>query len=308
MKSSPGLVDYGLLVLLSAIFGASFMLIGVAVKDVPSLTIVAIRLGLAAGIFLFVAWLRGGAWPARRLWVLLALSALLGNALPFFLITWGQEKIDAGLAAILISVMPLLTLTLAHFLTEDEKLNRYKLAGVFLGLAGITYLFGFDKLASIGDEALRQYAIFGAALCYALNVIVMKSLTRLPPYATLAVILLLSFVMVLPFALLIEAPWTLRPSGASLIALLALGIVSTAGGNLLRFEIVRRQGAGFISQINYLIPIFGIVWAFLVLAEMPSPRAYPALGLILAGVALARLGSVRRREVPAPHNNPGYDP
>ncbi len=297
----PGVVDYCLLVLLSAIFGAAFMLNTVAVETIPPLTIVCARLGLAALILFVAAKVAGKKMPALggegalRLWLLILASAVTGNALPFFLITWGQQSVDAGLAAILTSVSPLLTLLLAHWLTLDEKLDRYKLIGVLFGFAGIVNLFGFDKLLSLGEDAVSQYAMVGAAFCYAVNTLIMKQLTGLPRYGTVAAVLFMAFVIMVPFSLVIDKPLTLIAGGgvsvASVLAVVLLGVFASAGGNLLRFKIVERQGASFLSQLNYIVPFFALFWAFVILAEVPPFAAYVSLGMILLGLAIARFGS-----------------
>jgi drug/metabolite transporter (DMT)-like permease len=297
--------DYGLLTLLSAIFGAAFVLNGLAVDTVPPLTAVCVRLGLAALLLFVVAKIAGKELPAMRgdgagrVWFFIFASAILGNALPFFLITWGQQRVDAGLAAILTSISPLLTLLLAHWFTQDEKLDRYKLIGVLFGFIGIVNLFGFDKLLSLGDEALSQYAMVGAALCYAVNSLVMKKLTGLPRYGTVASVLFIAFVIMIPFSLILDGPVALLNSGAvswiSILAIFLLAVFASAGGNLLRFKIVERQGASFLSQLNYIVPFFALFWAFVVLAEIPPVAAYVSLAMILIGLAIARLSSPNKQ-------------
>ncbi len=283
-------MDYALLVILAAIFGASFLFTKVSVQEIPPATLVAMRLAIAAVILYVAARMAGQALPALGpVWWPIAIAALFGSTLPFFLISWGQVKVDAGLSAILMATMPLITLVLAHFFTADEKLNVFKLAGFCLGLVGVAVLIGFDKLASLGDETIRQYALTAAACCYAINAIVTKQLIGLPRRATAAALMLAAFLMVLPFSLLVDAPWQLRPSLEVWGAVVVLGIGPTAIGTLMIFAIVKRQGAAFLSQINFLVPVFGVLWAVLFLAERLPANAIIALALILAGVAIARI-------------------
>ncbi len=292
----PKLSDYGLLTLIAVIFGGSFVLINLALVSIPAATIVAGRLGMAVIIFLAVMWAVGQSLPrSPRIWFNVTASAIFGNALPFFLITWGQKSVDAGLAAILFAVMPLMTIFLAHFFTVDEKLNRYKLLGFLFGLGGVVVLIGFDNLSAIGNQALGQFAILAGALCYAINVIILKSLAGLPRYGTLAAVLLVSFLLTLPLALLYDMPWQLQFTSSSLVALIILGIIATAFGNYLRFEIVDRQGATFLAQNNYMMPLFGVFWAWVILSEQPPLNALFAMVLILAGVAIARFGNKMSR-------------
>ncbi len=291
-KTAPSFTDYGLLVLIAAIFGGSFVLISQALVSIPVTSVVAGRPMLATIILLIVMRMYGQSLPrSLGVWRLIFASAVFGNALPFYLITWGQESVDAGLAAILIAIMPLMTVFIAHLFSADEKLNGYKLMGILLGFAGIIVLIGLDKLTSLGDQAVRQFALLFAALCYAINALIVKSMSRLPRYSAIAAVLLVSAVLVLPFALVLDRPWQLQVTSGSVVAVVVLGIIATAIGNLLRFEIADRQGATFLAQNNYLMPIFGVFWAWMILAQQPPANAIFALGLILGGVAMVQMGS-----------------
>jgi drug/metabolite transporter (DMT)-like permease len=292
---APGFADYGLLVLLAAIWGSSFMFIKLAVATLPAVPMTALRLILAALFMCVLARaLREKLPRGGRIWGVIGLSALVGNALPFTLIGWGQERIDAGVAAILMGVMPLTTAVLAHILTADEKLNVWKAVGVLLGFIGLVILIGPGTLARLGNDTLRQLAVAAAACCYGLNAVVTKRLIGLPRNGLVAAVLLASAAMMLPPCLLLESPWTLRPSALSLSAIAALAVVHTALGTLLLFALIRRQGASFFSQINFLVPLFGVLWGALILGERPSANAYAALALILAGIAVARHPSSMR--------------
>lgn len=289
-KSSSLAIDYALLVFLAAMFGASFMMTKIAVVDVPPATIAFVRIAIAA-LALFVAML----FVSQNLksvlphWKMISLAGLFGTALPFFLISWGQEKVDAGLTAILMAVMPLITLVLGHFFTADEKLNAFKIIGFCLGLLGVAVLIGFDKLASFGDETIRSYAIMLAACSYAVHAILSKFLTNLPRVAVSTAVLLSSTMMLLPISLYVDAPWTLSISAMSWWMLILLGLLPTGLGMVMLFAIIERQGAGFLSQINFLVPVFGVLWAIALINETLPPNALIALLIILAGVAIARI-------------------
>jgi len=293
MKSSPpGIADYGLLTLLAAVFGAAFMLIAVAVEAFPPLTVVALRQGLASGIFVIAMLVAGQRLPGfGKVWLYVLAVAVLGNALPFFLVAWGQEEVDAGLAAILTSSTPIMALLVGQVFSSEEKFTLPKFLGVALGFAGIVILFGVENLFSTEGEQIRKYALLAAAFSYSVNAFVLKSLAGLPRLSTIAAVMLVSFLVLVPFSLAIDQPFSLQPGLYPIIAVVVLGVLSTGLGNLLRFEIVGRQGALFLTQISYLIPAFGLFWAWLFLGEIPSLRAYAALALILAGIGIARFGS-----------------
>jgi drug/metabolite transporter (DMT)-like permease len=289
-KPNPGLVDYTLLVVLGAMFGIAFMWTKVAVDEVPPVTIAFSRIAIAAVLIHAVMVVTGQNLKSIAAhWKLILLVGLFGNVLPFSLVAWGQGRVDAGLTAILMAVMPLITLVLAHFFTQDEKLNAYRVVGFVLGLFGVAVLIGFDKLATLGEETIRQYAIMGAACCYGIHAILSKSLTGLPRRAVSSGVLIASSIALLPFSLFIDQPWTLSISGTSWLMLVLLGIFPTGIGTLMLFAIIQRQGAGFLSQINFLVPVFGVFWAILLLGETLPPNAILALVIILAGVAIARI-------------------
>jgi len=211
-------------------FGASFMMTKVAVVDVPPATIAISRIAIG-GVMLFFIMLMYKQTLRSLLphWKMIALAGFFGTALPFFLISWGQEKVDAGLTAILMAVMPLFTLVLAHFFTNDEKLNAFKVIGFCLGLLGVAVLIGFDKLASFGEDTIRSYAIMLAACSYAVHAILSKFLTELPRYAVSSAVLLVSVLILLPMVLYLDTPWalineTLPPNALAALIIILAGV------------------------------------------------------------------------------------
>lgn len=289
-KPAPGLLDYALLVILAAIFGLAFMWTKIAVEEVPPVTLAFSRILIGSAV-IYAAMLMAGETLAslKGYWLLIIFAGLVGNILPFSLVSWGQVKVDAGLTGIFMAVMPLITLVLAHFFTSDEKLNIYRVIGFMLGLLGVAVLIGFDKLATLGDETIRQYAIMGAACCYAIHAIISKSLTGLPRRAVSAAVLIASSIAMLPMSLYFDQPWALEISANSWLMLVLLGIFPTGIGTIMLFAIIQRQGAGFLSQINFIVPVFGIFWAILFLSETLPANALAALIIILIGVAIARI-------------------
>lgn len=288
------------------------MLIKLAIIDVPPATMTVARLLVAAAILFFFAMAYREKLAVRFKTVgLILLVGLFGNALPFTLIAWGEETVDAGLAAILMGIMPISTLLLAHFLTEEDSLSGRRLIGCFVGFAGLVVLVGPAVLLRLGEDGIRQLAILGAAVSYAINAIITKQLLDLPRRAIGAMVLLAGALVMVPFALAFEAPLALTPGAAPLIAIALLGIFPTAIATLVMFEVLQRQGAAFFGQVNFIVPIFGIVWAAVILGERLQPSAYAALVGVLVGIWIAR-GGIRpaahaemrspepKRETPAP--------
>jgi drug/metabolite transporter (DMT)-like permease len=177
------------------------------------------------------------------------------------LINWGEVLIDSGLAAILMSTVPLATILLAPAFVRDEPITAGKLLGVALGMAGVAVLIGPGALLGAQGELLGQIAVAAAALCYAVNGLVARQLPRMPVEVISAGTLLSATLAGLPLCLAVDRPWEIAPSALSLAALVGLGIVNTAGGYLLLFRLVVRAGAGFASLNNFLVPLFGVLWA-----------------------------------------------
>ncbi len=287
----PGGRDYALLCALGVIWGVSFTFIKIAVSTVPAVAMTISRLTLTvvlmAGVMLYM---RESLPRWGRIWLFISASAFLGNALPFLLIAWGEEKVDGALAAILMSPSPLAAALLAHVFTRDDKLNRYKLAGIALGVAGIAVLVGIDNLARLGSDLKYQLMILFAGCCYGANVVINRGLVGGSAFANVTAVIGVSVIMLVPLALL-PGTWNFKPSAASLAAMVTLAIVSTCIGTLMMLTLVKRQGPAFTAQVNFLVPVFGVISGALILGERPSPRAIAGLALILAGVWVARRGS-----------------
>ena len=300
-RQAPAAADYALLFLLGAIWGASFVFIKIAVEEIPPLTVTGVRLGLAAVLLAGAGMLAGQRWPRGwATWRLIALAALFGNVLPFTLITWGEEVIHSSTAAILMGGMPLLTIVIAHWVTEDERINAPKVAGVLLGLAGLLVLVGPTALAGLSEDLVRQLALVLAAACYAVNAVLTRRLMGLRRRILAASVISAAAAFVIPASLVLEAPLQVHAGWQSWGAVAMLGVAQTAIATLLMFAIIKRQGAGFFSQINLLVPLSGVVWSALILAERPGFNALAALGLILAGILVTRAGSgLTRSAVPA---------
>lgn len=291
---SPTWLDYGLLVGLSIIFGSSFIFTGISVRDIPPLTVVTLRLGVALVILYSMMRLSRQRLPAPgRIWIFIIAAALFGNALPFSLITWGQVTVEAGLTAIFMAVMPLATIFLAQFFTNDEKLNGWKIASVLCGLAGVVILMGPAALGAIGDDTIRQLAILIAAICYAINAIITRKLVAIPRLPMLSALMLASSCLMLPLCLLIDQPWGLLFPAPALASIFILAAGATAFATWLILIIIDRQGASFLSQINFMVPLVGVTLGTIFLAERLPVNAYIALGVILVAIALSRIGSKR---------------
>ena len=289
MTTMPTLRDYLALLALGAVWGGNFLLIKIGVATIPATSFAVLRLIIAAAVIAGLAVRAGESFVfPQKSWGAILLASISGNALPFILIGWGQQRVDAGIAAICMGVMPLATILLAHAFTFDEKLTVRKLIGVLFGFAGLIVLIGPKSLMGLGTQAVAEIAICLGAVCYGVNALATKALRGLPLIAVAAVTFALSAIIDLPFAIAWDHPWDLRPSWQSLLATFVLAALPTGLGTLGMFDLIRRLGVSFFSQINFIVPVFGVLWGTLLLGETPPVNALAALGLILAGIAVTR--------------------
>ncbi|KMO14387.1 DMT family transporter [Methylobacterium platani] len=294
--------EWGLLLVLSVLWGGSFFFVGVALRALPPLTLVVLRVGLAALILGLVLRVRGVPVPrGGRVWLAFLGAAFLNNAVPFCLIAWGQTHIASGLAAILNATTPLFGVLVAHVLTDDERLTGNRLAGVVAGLAGVAVMVGPSVLAGLGGEALAQGAVLLAALSYAFAGIYGRRFKRMgiPPLAAAAGQVTAASVLLLPVALAVDRPWTLpAPPATAVAAVLGLAALSTALAYVIFFRLLASAGATNLMLVTFLIPVSALLLGALVLGEPVVPRQL--LGMALIGAGLVAIdGRLLRRRRPA---------
>lgn len=306
--------DWLQLIVLALIWGLSFFFTEICLRDIGPLTLAAGRVSTAAIALLAVVWLRGYRLPLLAAdWGALAVMGLLNNALPFSLIMWGQTSIESGLASILNATTPLFSFVLAHLLTADEKMSRRGVLGVGIGFCGAVVLVGPEALGGLDLRSLGQFAVFGAAFCYACSAIFARRLRHLPPVVSAAGMTTAASLALLPLAALFEQPWTARPDAATWAALLAIGLVSTAAAYILYFRILASAGATNLLLVTYLVPVSALLLGILILGEEISLGAFLGMVLIFAGLAVidGRLlhffglaGSAKNGSRPAISRNP----
>jgi drug/metabolite transporter (DMT)-like permease len=269
---------------LACLWGGTYVLVGIAVREVTPLTLVLSRLVLGAAALHLVRLAQGVEVPPT-LWRRVAVMALLNNAIPFALIFWAQTRIPAGLASILNAATPAFTVIVAH-LAAQERLAANRVGGVVVGFLGVAVLIGPAALAGGGDLP-AELACLGAALSYALSGAFARArLAGIPPLALASGQLTAAAAMVAPLALAIERPWTLpMPSPEATAAVLGLAFASTAVAYLLFFRILARAGATNLLLVTFLIPIVAVGLGALMLGEAPGPCEAAGFALIAAGLA-----------------------
>lgn len=288
IKLRMGAAEWGVLVLLSVLWGGSFFFLEVALREVPPFTLVLARLGLSALLMLaFMAVARRTIPRRRGLWPALFLLALLNTALPFSLFAYAQTEITSGLASILNATTPLWGVVVAHVFTPDEKATPAKLVGVATGIAGVAVMIGGGALSGIGASLPAQLACLGATFCYALAGVYGRRFRAwgVGPLEVATGQLVGGALLILPVALLIDAPWRLAvPGTMALLAIAGLALFSTTVAYFLYFRLIERAGATNALLVTLLIPVTAILLGTLLLGEVLLPRHLAGMGLIAAGL------------------------
>ena len=280
-----GVREWGLILILSVIWGGSFFFVGVAVKEMTPLTIVLCRVGFASMILLAVVWLTGKKMPASAgVWGTFFVLGALNNMIPFSLIVWGQTHIDSSLASILNATTPIFSVVLAHLMTREERLTTNRMAGVLVGWVGVAVLIGIESLGGFGIQVLGQLAVVGASVSYACAAIYGRRFKAMDPVVVSAGMLCGSTVMMLPMALIVEQPWHLAPGAATWAAMLGLSAVSTSLAYIIYFRVLAVAGATNILLVTFLIPASAIFLGVMVLGERPGWNAFGGMALIFLGL------------------------
>lgn len=277
------------------------MCIEIALVDFTPVAVAAYRIILAAVLLLMICFWRGQRIALKPNTVaLLAAIGVLNSVVPFSLIGWGQLSIDSSTTGILLASSPFATLLMSHFMTRDDRFAWNKLLGLVLGFAGVCVLLSRGLEQGSGTFT-GMLAVVLAGCCYSLASILIRRLSSVPSLALAAGTLVAGSLIMMPLLLLINSPWQQEYSAGSASALLFLAIGPTAVGYVLRAQIVKLNGAVFMSNVGYLIPVFAVFWGWLLLGDTPTASMLIALGLILSGIALGqnrfrewiRLGIVR---------------
>ena len=281
-------LEIGILLLLSLLWGGSFFFVEILVPVLPPLTIVFVRVALAAIVLWAIVLATHVERPTRlKDWGDLVIIGLLNNALPFCLIVWGQTQIESGLASILNATAPLFTILVAGALLADENLTRTKLVGVMLGLTGVIGLIGPDALSGFSGSLLGQLAVVGAALSYAFAGVFARRFSRngISPLMVATGQVTMAALLLLPLTLWIDGvafgPYL---SVTTIGALLGLALFSTVLAYTLYFKLIASAGATNAALVTFLIPVSAIALGATFLGERLTPTQFVGAALIGAGL------------------------
>lgn len=286
---------------LGLIWGASFLLIKVGVEELGPLPLVSVRIGLAAvlmAIFLAVTHRR---WPqTRRERLALLYVGLMNTALPFTLITWGEQNIDSGLATVLNATVPLFTLAFAHFALADERISPQKVIGLLMGFAGVAILASRSAESSSPNTLSGQVAVLVASASYASSAIVIRRyLRRVDPFVIAGGSLMIGGITVVTITLL-----TVRPlpdvgslSIEAIAAVLTLALLNTVVAYFLFYHLIDAWNATRTSLVTYVMPPVGVTLGAIFLDETVDWKIVVGATLILGAIIVVNW---RKRRQPVP--------
>jgi drug/metabolite transporter (DMT)-like permease len=284
-------VEYLLLGLLATLWGSSYMLIRLGVETIPPVSLIALRVSVAAVVLTVVVIYRGQSLPKDvRTWGMVGVQSFFNSWGAWTILAWGQQYIQSGLAGVLNSTSPIFVFFLTLFISRHEKVSVLKLAGACLGVVGVTLIIGIDALDSLGNQVIAQLAVLFGAFLYGCAYIYGVRFQHLSPLVTAASVLVFSSLILVPASLIIDQPWTLRPSLISLASVVILGIFCTALALLLYFRLLRTLGSMGTSSQAYLRIGISVLLGVVILGETIPLVVGIGLILAIAGVILINTG------------------
>ena len=273
---------------LTVLWGTSFLNIAVTLRSFTPEEIVAWRLVFAAAVLLIFMFVRGKRLPTNiKDWAKFSMFATLGNLLPYWLITNGQQTVTSGMAGLLMAVMPLGTMILAHWFIAGERLNRNRIIGFVMGISGVLFVL-WPSLISGSNSFYGALIILLAACSYAVNTILIRLYSNYDISVVSAGVMLSAAIW---GAILWPEMWAVewqQVSTLSLISLLWLGLVPTGIASVIYFVLVKQAGPNFVSNNNYIIPVVAYLAGAAVLGEQMLWTDVVALAVILTGIAISR--------------------
>lgn len=275
-----------MLLALACCWSSTYPLTKIGLGSIPPVTFISARSLIAAGFLLVILRARGLRLPTDgKAWRLFAFQQTINSTIPFLMITWAQQYVAAAPTVVLASTTPIFAFLITWAVTRHEPATLLKLIGAILGLAGTAVTIGLDTLGGLSSNLFAEMVILIATISFACATIFGLKLTDYDPMVVAAGSLLFGGTVLLPLALIVDHPWTLRPTTEALVATAAMGIFSSAFGLMLFYMCLTRLGTLTTNAQGYLrIPI-GVGLSVLLLGEPVPPNLALGLVLVMAGVA-----------------------
>ena len=279
-------IELTLLGVLALFWGSSYLLIALAVQAIGPITLVAIRVSIAAMVLVAIAMAQGHRLPRdRATWLALSIQAFFNSFGAWTLLAWGQQHVDSGLAGVLNSTAPIFVILITVLLMGQPS-SLHRVLGALVGLSGVVLIMGPEVLGGLGQQALAQAAVLAGAVLYAFAALYGRRFARLPPVVTAAGTMIVASLVLIPMALVFEDPGRMTPSLMSLAAASALGLFCTGLALLLYFRLIKTLGPVGVASQAYLRAGVAVVLGILFLGESFSVTIALGIGLALSGVLL----------------------
>ena len=280
--------EWGLLILLSFIWGGAFFLAAFSLREVNFYALTFLRVFIAAlTLGLLALFLRASFPKGAGEWSRLALLSLFSTAMPFTLLYWAQTHIASGLAAILNAMTPIFTILIAHIFTQDERMDARRFMGVLAGIAGVAVIVGPSAIGHVGSNAWAEAAVLGAGCCYAIAGVYGRRFKGQSPVTLSFAQMVFASAVLLPVMLMsgpvlhVEAP-----SLTVIAAVIALGALSTGLAFVMFFRILASAGATNAALVTLLVPVSAILLGVMILGESITWRQFAGLALIVFGLII----------------------
>jgi len=284
----PKLLDYFLLTILSLVWASAFFNIKIATYSYGPVTIAFLRIFFGTiPVVVLCLFKKIKIEAFSKDWHWFASIGIINLVIPFFLIAYGVQKVQSNLAAILMASTPLSATLLAHFFTDNEKINFTKVLGVLIGFSGIVFLFSDNILINEQNFFSALLILIGSTFYVIGGLLTMKISNKKNENVT-ASILIWATIFLFPVTMYVEQPWNLSPSIESTISVIYLGVFATGLAWLLRFRILKNNGLVFQAQVAYLIPIFGVILGYIFLKELITSKVLIALVAVIIGIYLVK--------------------
>lgn len=295
------------LALLATLWGSSYLFLKVAVTEIPPITLIAVRVSIAAVFLMIVITVRQERLPRDPLtWRRLLVQSFFNSIGAWLLVAWGQQYVDSALASVLNSTSPIFVFLMTVLFTRHESTSLIRLGGAMLGILGVALIIGVDALQGLGQQVAGQLAAVAGAVLYGVAAIYgQRRFGHLSAPVTAAGTMLWASAVLVPLSLLIDRPWELRPSTQAMAAAGMLGLFCTGIALLLYFRLLRTLGSLGTASQAYLRAGIGVGLGMIFLGETISLTVGFGLIAAILGVAMINLPPslfvrpfLRRRRLP----------
>lgn len=300
--------NYFLLIILSAIWGSAFFAIKIGLESFSPITVASLRLSIASLFLLFFFYIqKKKIFFTARIIYLLIIIGIIGNFIPFFLISWAEQHIPSSTAGMLMAIGPIITLVMSHFLTKSDKFTIIKFISISIGFIGVLFIFSTNSFGNLVEynfiDLIAKFLVIIAAFGYMLsNIIAYEKLNQLDSFSITTFATTFGAIFSIPFFLIDISfnNYNYIFNYNSILAVIYLGIFPTAIAFQFRYYITKTSGPVFLSYVAYLIPAFALIWGYILLSEKIGLNSLIGILLILIGVYLGQnrsMGEITKKNI-----------